>query len=105
MLFFQQTEAEIKINFEVASRCALFRGIDPADLERMLDCLDAREKAFVSAQAIFQAGDPAVRMGVLLSGKAQIVRERLTGKHWRIISVLIAAPLCRLLCQSFSRKV
>lgn len=64
---------------EAAASCLLFRGIAQADLDHVLRCMDAREKVYVSGEAIFRAGEPAGRIGVLLSGGAQVIREEYDG--------------------------
>lgn len=69
----------MKINQESAGRCALFHGIGPEELGQVLDCLDAVQKSVAAGEAVFWAGERADRIGVLLSGKAQVIREEYDG--------------------------
>lgn len=67
--------------FPVLASCPLFDGIPPADLSAMLDCLGARVSTYGKNQVIFQEGDPANHVGIVLSGAAQIVRQDYYGNR------------------------
>ena len=67
--------------FPVLEQCSLFSGIRPEDLPGMLACLGAKVSAVKKHQVIFQEGDPAVYVGIVLSGAAQIVREDYYGNR------------------------
>ena len=45
---------------------ALFSGIAPGDLERMLPCLNAREKTYQRGQYLLHAGQTTNALGVVL---------------------------------------
>lgn len=51
---------------------AIFRGIDPADVEVMLPCLKCAERTYERGELVLRAGEPARRIGVLLSGRLHI---------------------------------
>lgn len=51
---------------------AIFRGVDPADIQAMLPCLKCTERTYERGELILRAGEPAQRIGVLLSGRLHI---------------------------------
>lgn len=51
---------------------AIFKGIDPADIQAMLPCLKCTERTYERGELILRAGEPAQRIGVLLSGRLHI---------------------------------
>lgn len=59
----------------------LFDTLSRTELERALDCLDARTASFPKGSLIFLAGNPAERVGILLEGSAQVIREDLLGNR------------------------
>ncbi len=59
----------------------LFRGIDPKDLQAMLQCLGAREKAFRKGETILAEGQETEAVGVVLSGRAVIEHSDLWGAN------------------------
>lgn len=73
--------------FEVFKKCVLFRGIKENDYKHLLKCLGAQIKHFEKEEYIFFAGDVINHVGIVLSGRAQIIKENLAGnKH--IIAIL-----------------
>ena len=80
--------------FDILKSVSLFHGIDPADYPRMLACLNASPRHFLAGEWILLAGAPADRVGVLLEGRAQVVREELEADE---PSVIIARRPCVLL--------
>lgn len=73
--------------FDVLSLCPLFEGIDRSDLGAMTACLGAQRRKFVRAEAILQEGDPARTVGIMLSGRAQIVHTDYYGRSSVMASV------------------
>ncbi len=67
--------------FPALERCCLFSSISPEDLPGMLACLGAKVSAVKKNQVIFQEGDPAIYVGIVLSGAVQIVREDYYGNR------------------------
>ena len=61
--------------------CPLFDGIDSADLSAMLACLGARQISAKKGHALFREGDPAVYVGIVLSGSVQLIREDFYGNR------------------------
>ena len=71
----------MKKYLEVLQGCPLFRGIQPEDLSAMLACLEPRVVRAARHQPILREGEPAVWVGILLSGQAQVVREDYDGNR------------------------
>ena len=61
--------------------CPLFDGIDSGDLTGMLGCLGAKPVSAKKGQSIFREGDPAIYVGIVLSGSVQIIREDYFGNR------------------------
>jgi len=61
--------------------CRLFAGIKGGELEKMLDCLSARQKSFAKNSFIFSEGDKIEQVGIVLSGTVHIVRDDFWGKR------------------------
>ncbi len=59
----------------------MFKGIAPGDLTNMLDCLSASVHDYAKHAAIFFAGIPAERVGIVLAGTAQVVRDDIFGNR------------------------
>ena len=60
--------------FDILSQCPLFSGISRQELEQMLSCLGGKITGIAKGNPVFLEGDPAEFVGVVLSGKVQIVR-------------------------------
>ena len=45
MLFLQQKEQIMK-KLQILKQCSLFKGIDPAEIEKLLNCLKSHEKQY-----------------------------------------------------------
>ena len=59
----------------------LFRDIAPADLASLLDCLDARERAYEKGAWLLRRGEWTDRLGLVLSGTVHILREDFWGNR------------------------
>lgn len=66
---------------EILESVPLFRGISEEERQQMLDCLRAQQQRFAAGAVILLAGDPADRVGVLLEGRAQVIREEFSGNR------------------------
>ena len=66
---------------EILESVPLFRGISEEERQQMLDCLRAQQQRFATGAVILLAGDPADRVGVLLEGRAQVIREEFSGSR------------------------
>lgn len=53
----------------------LFAGIEAEELKLLLGCLNVRERRYAKNQFIFFEGDAADRIGCVLSGSVQIMKE------------------------------
>ena len=71
----------MKKYLEILRRCPLFYGIDDDNLIKMLTCLGARITEFDKKYTIFAEGSPAKHIGIVLSGKAQIVQVDFYGNR------------------------
>lgn len=71
----------MKINFEILLQCPLFYGIHPSDLEQTLKFLNAKAITYPKSSPIFLEGSSANYVGVVLSGKVQIVRDDYYGNR------------------------
>lgn len=70
----------------------LFHNITFQELESLLQCLDAGIKHYSKDSFIFWAGNPARRVGLLLEGSIQIVRNDVFGNR-TILAKLSAGDL------------
>ncbi|MCC8025861.1 MAG: Crp/Fnr family transcriptional regulator [Clostridium sp.] len=59
----------------------LFAGIDAGSFGQMLSCVEGRVKLYLKNELILLAGDPVNTVGLVISGRAQIVRENTEGKQ------------------------
>ena len=61
--------------------CVLFRGFEKAELPELLEKLRAKEINRKKGEFFFYEGEPAERVGILLSGEAQVVRDDYDGSR------------------------
>lgn len=61
--------------------CPLFEGIHAEELQGMLGCLGGREVTIKKGNVLFQEGDPATAIGIILSGGVHLVREDIWGNR------------------------
>ena len=66
---------------EVLKTCPLFSGVRESELGAMLTCLGARKAQARKGGVIFQEGDPAVYVGIVLTGAIRVVREDYYGNR------------------------
>ncbi|MBQ9951255.1 MAG: Crp/Fnr family transcriptional regulator [Clostridia bacterium] len=71
----------------VLEKCPLFENIGMNEMHAMLGCIGARVHEYVKNEPIFMEGESADRVGVVLSGGAQIVKEDFYGKRSIVASV------------------
>lgn len=67
--------------YEVLSQCPLFAGIGQREMRDMLGCLDGKIAGIAKGNPVFLEGDSAEFVGVVLSGKVQIVRDDYYGNR------------------------
>ena len=68
-------------NMDVLMMSPLFAGIDSGDMDAMLACLGAKDRAFSKGEVILREGTPAEMIGVVLSGAVQVIREDYFGNR------------------------
>ena len=81
MLVFQQKVMFMKEIFGILQNCPLFSGVDAAETEAMLGCLNARKVEADKDSYIFREGDPADFVGVVLSGAVRVLRTDFYGNQ------------------------
>lgn len=67
--------------FDILSQCPLFAGICRQEMERMLGCMGGKITDIAKGNPVFLEGDPAEFVGVVLSGKVQILRSDYYGNR------------------------
>ncbi len=82
----------------VLQKCPLFRGIDPAELPVLLECLGAKTVTAEKRQTVLREGAPARFVGVVLKGGVQILQEDYFGNR----SILGLAETGELFGESFA---
>jgi len=92
MLHLQQKVNKLKKYYPVLLKSPLFHGIIEKDLESMLSCLNARAVGYAGDSVVFLAGDPAERVGLVLEGAVQVVREDIFGNR-AILTALMPGQL------------
>lgn len=65
----------------VLAECPLFDGIGLEDLNAMMGCIGGRRLTVPKGNTIFQEGDPATHVGMVLSGAVRMVREDYNGNR------------------------
>lgn len=66
---------------QVLAQCPLFDGIRVEDIHAMMGCIDGRTVSVLKGQHVFHEGDPAVNVGMVLSGAVRMVREDFYGNR------------------------
>ncbi|MDY4413502.1 MAG: Crp/Fnr family transcriptional regulator [Ruminococcus sp.] len=59
---------------EILKECKLFMNIEEKNISALLDCLGAEIRSYKKNQNIFSEGDTLSHIGIILSGKVQIIR-------------------------------
>ena len=67
--------------YDVLSQCPLFSGISRQEMGLLLNCLGGRITRVTKGNPVFLEGEPASYVGVVLSGKVQIVRDDYYGNR------------------------
>lgn len=71
----------MKNNFEILTKCSLFKDIKQDNLVNMLGCLRAKIEKYKKAQTVFSEGSQAKYIGVVLAGSIQISRLDYNGNR------------------------
>ncbi|MBQ2955442.1 MAG: Crp/Fnr family transcriptional regulator [Clostridia bacterium] len=72
---------------EILLSCPLFDGIGPENLSAMLSCLGARTRAAQKGEILLAEGCRAQDVGILLSGRAQLIRTDYYGNRSIMLSI------------------
>ena len=67
--------------FPLLRQCALFEGIDPADMGGLLSCLGAKLVTVKKNAVVWAEGDPASHLGIVLTGAVQTVKDDFFGNR------------------------
>ena len=73
---------------EILKECKLFMNIEEKNISALLDCLGAEIRSYKKNQNIFSEGDTLSHIGIILSGKVQIIRIDFYGNK-SILTTLI----------------
>lgn len=65
----------------ILEKCPLFDGIRVEDLSAMMGCIGGRKVSVRKGQAILREGDPAIHVGMVLSGAVRLEREDYYGNR------------------------
>lgn len=82
----------MKKYFDILCACPLFGGIQQQELTKALDCLNAGVSSFTKGKAVLREGEPANYIGIVLTGKLQIVRTDFFGNR-SILAHLVPGEL------------
>ena len=74
-------------NTEALKKCPLFKGVPEYSITAVMGCLRARERHYGKNEYVYHTGDPIKEIGIVLSGRLQIIKEDAWG------SVTIVAEL------------
>lgn len=67
--------------YPVLKNNLLFDGMDEEDIGSMLKCLSANDKKYNKSDIIYMDGDTISHVGIVLSGKVQIIKEDYFGNR------------------------
>ncbi len=73
--------------YKILMKHPLFSEIARQDIEHILSCMDSRQQNFVKGSFIFLAEESYPKIGILLSGKAQVIKENIHGDRMIIGSL------------------
>jgi len=66
---------------EILKNSSLFANIKKQEISSMLTCLNAEKKTFNKNDFIFSAGDTVSKVGIVVSGSVQIIKEDFYGNR------------------------
>lgn len=71
----------MKNYYPILKKNMLFEGIDEMDIGSLLKCLSASTKKFSKGDIIYMDGETILHVGIILSGRLQIVKEDYFGNR------------------------
>ena len=66
---------------KITEKCPLFSGVELNQIKILLNCLDAKQHKYGKDEFIFQADEPALHVGIVLSGSANVIQEDFWGNR------------------------
>lgn len=72
------------MNIEALKKCPLFAGVPEYSITPVMGCLRARERYFGKNEYIYHTGDKIKEIGIVLSGKIQVIKE----DAWGSVTIL-----------------
>ena len=67
--------------YPILEKCALFTGIARENFQALLGCIGGRVVGLQKGQILFAESDPALYVGLVLSGSVQMIREDYYGNR------------------------
>lgn len=67
--------------YDILQKCPLFAGVQAEELTGLLGCLGGRKLCVSKGQPIFQEGDPAIYVGIVLEGAVRLERQDYYGNR------------------------
>jgi len=74
-------EKSMNLNIKILEKVSLFSGMKAADIESILECLDSKERMYGKHQCIIQAGDEVPALGIVITGRVQVIKEDILGNR------------------------
>lgn len=71
----------MKKYLEILKTVSLFENINESEIESLMTCLAAEISEFEKKQIVFLEGDPVEKVGIILSGQVQIIKEDFFGNR------------------------
>ena len=66
---------------ESIGTCPLFKGIERGELKALLQCLGVKQSIYHKDEFIFREAEPAVYVGIVLSGGTNVIQEDFWGNR------------------------
>lgn len=66
---------------ESLRKCPLFKGIESEQLEPLFQCLAAKQSIYKKDAFIFREAEPAIYVGIVVSGGANVIQEDFWGNR------------------------
>ena len=83
---------------KILKKCQLFEDVGDDELLRMLTCLGARVERFERKDTVFFEGDPAEKIGILISGELHLISIDYLGNR-NILEVITPSDM---FCEAFA---
>jgi len=80
----------LKKTFEIVKSNPLFQGIAFSDFGKMLSCLSAKPECYGKDEIIVISGDMINFVGLVLSGRVQVIKEDLEGRVTILAELLVS---------------